>query len=163
MVSRILTTTQGQAQGSWIVLCVMMLFTTTPSSAMQLSDVEWKKRPLLLFAPNHHSVRLQQTQYRLQQNSCELEDRDMFVAVIVGQGHSAMDKQPISLQYASSLRKQFAISSDQFVVILLGKDGGEKYRSYQIPDLDKIFALIDGMPMRQDEIQENPVNCRKQS
>ena len=105
---------------------------------------------------------MQQTQQRLQQNSCELDARDMIIAVIIGQGNSTLDKQPVSLAYASTLRQQFGLSSDQFAVLLLGKDGGEKFRSYRLPDLDQIFALIDGMPMRQDEMQQNPVDCSKQ-
>ena len=54
------------------------------------------------------------------------------------------------------------IDRDQFAAILIGKDGGEKYRRYDVPELDGIFALIDGMPMRQDEMSQNPVDCSEQ-
>jgi hypothetical protein len=155
-----LTSTHGRAKGP-VLLFMMLFFSSTPASAIQLTDVEWKKRPLLLFAPQHDSVRLQQTQHRLHQNSCKLDDRDMIIAVIVGQGNSSIDQQAITLEYASTLRKQFGLSSDQFAVLLLGKDGGEKYRSYRLPDLDQIFALIDGMPMRQNEMYDNHVDCSK--
>ena len=50
------------------------------------------------------------------------------------------------------MRKQYEIQADQFAVLLIGKDGGEKYRLYEIPDLSEIFNLIDGMPMRQMEM-----------
>ncbi len=160
MVNTIFSTTTGQAKNSFLLI-ITLLLSSMPVSAIKLSDVEWEKRPLLLFAPQHDSMRLQQTQQLLQQNNCELDDRDMIIAVIVGQGNSTLNKQPISFEYATALRKQFELSSEQFAVLLLGKDGGEKYRTYRIPDLGQIFALIDGMPMRQDEMQENPTDCSK--
>jgi hypothetical protein len=36
--------------------------------------------------------------------------------------------------------------------VLIGKDGGEAARSFNILDLEKWFALIDAMPMRRAEI-----------
>lgn len=42
-------------------------------------------------------------------------------------------------------------------------DGGEKLRSYTIPDWDTVFALIDRMPMRQDEMVANPMGCEQSS
>ncbi len=118
---------------------------------------------LLLFAPDHQDLRLKQTQYLLQQSSCDIKDRDIITGIIVSQGPSTLDKKSISRQYASSLYKQFDILSGQFVVILLGKDGSEKFRVLYLPDLDEIFTLIDGMPMRQDEIQNRAIDCEKPS
>ncbi len=38
-----------------------------------------------------------------------------------------------------------------FTFILVGRDGGEKFRSNGFVTADKLFALIDAMPMRQYE------------
>jgi hypothetical protein len=38
--------------------------------------------------------------------------------------------------------------------VLIGKDGGEAARSFNILDLEKWFAFIDEMPMRRAEILE---------
>ena len=53
------------------------------------------------------------------------------------------------------LRQQFNLSAGEPrpVFILVGKDGGEKSRQYNTLDLEKWFALIDQMPMRRKEIQ----------
>jgi len=40
-----------------------------------------------------------------------------------------------------------------FCLILIGKDGHEKLRSYEPVSLKKIFQLIDQMPMRQEEMK----------
>jgi phospholipid/cholesterol/gamma-HCH transport system permease protein len=44
-------------------------------------------------------------------------------------------------------------------VVLIGKDGGEKLRVAGIPDLQAIYAVIDGMPMRARETSANPSRC----
>ena len=142
-----------------LILLGALLGTSGYVSAAQMSEYVWQNRPLLLFAPSIADSRLQQTRDKLQLRRCELEDRNMIIGVILKQGESRLDDQPISASYASTLRKRYAIDRDQFAVILIGKDGSEKYRHYDVPELDGIFALIDGMPMRQDEMSQNPVDC----
>jgi len=160
MVNRVMISKQEWMKGS-LLLFILLLLNVTQSYAIQLTDVEWQKRPLLLFAPQHDSIHLQETQQLLQQNSCDLDDREMIISIIVSQGTSSIDQKPISMEYATKLRNQFGVPTEEFAVLLLGKDGGEKYRRYQVPELDEIFSLIDGMPMRQDEMQDNPLDCRQ--
>ena len=53
------------------------------------------------------------------------------------------------------LYKSYQIKLDEpFTVILIGKDGGEKYRSNSILDVDRLFAMVDAMPMRQAEMRQ---------
>ncbi len=85
----------------------------------------------------------------------------MIIGVILEQDQSRLGDQLISPSEASTLRQRYSIDRDQFAAILIGKDGSEKYRRHDVPELDGIFALIDGMPMRQDEMSQNPVDCSK--
>ncbi|TSJ41055.1 DUF4174 domain-containing protein [Mucilaginibacter corticis] len=39
-----------------------------------------------------------------------------------------------------------------FRITLTGKDGGQKYSSDKILELSKLYALIDAMPMRREEM-----------
>ena len=52
-----------------------------------------------------------------------------------------------------------AIGEDAFSVVLIGKDGGEKLRVNAVPDLQSIYEVIDGMPMRSREMDANPGRC----
>ena len=131
-----------------------------PVQAISLSAFEWQYRPLLIFAPQQQDHRLQQLNKTLIDKTCELDDRDMVIGVFVTQGPSHLAKQTMSAQQAEHMRKQYEIQADQFAVLLIGKDGGEKYRLYEIPDLSEIFDLIDGMPMRQAEMQQQSVDCK---
>jgi len=54
----------------------------------------------------------------------------------------------------SPLRKQFSISDNTFTLLLIGKDGSVKAQQTQTVDLQKLFAFIDGMPMRQPEMKK---------
>lgn len=45
------------------------------------------------------------------------------------------------------------MEEDTFVAILVGKDGGEKYRSADPIAPQTLFDLIDAMPMRRREIR----------
>lgn len=50
--------------------------------------------------------------------------------------------------------KKYKVAPDTpFTLILVGKDGGEKYRSEKPAPAAELFALIDAMPMRQSEMR----------
>jgi hypothetical protein len=53
-----------------------------------------------------------------------------------------------------SLRKNFSVPLGQLMSILVGKDGGVKFRQDRILELKEIFRVIDAMPMRQQEMKK---------
>lgn len=57
----------------------------------------------------------------------------------------------IGLANDGLLRDWNVDSAKDFTFILVGRDGGEKFRSNGFVTADKLFALIDAMPMRQHE------------
>jgi hypothetical protein len=57
------------------------------------------------------------------------------------------------------LAKQYAIGENTFSALLIGKDGSEKLRLNEVPDLQAIYAVIDGMPMRSREMSADPSLC----
>ncbi len=123
-----------------------------PAFGAQLSDFKWKNRPLLIFAPDQQDPSLQKIRLALEQRSCDLDDRDMVIGIYLTQGRSSFDGHGISARDASTIRRRFGIHYDAFAVLLIGKDGSEKLRSYEIPELNSVFALIDQMPMRRNEM-----------
>jgi hypothetical protein len=50
------------------------------------------------------------------------------------------------------IRQHFGAS--RFRITLTGKDGGEKYQSNKILTQGKLFAIIDAMPMRREEMRK---------
>lgn len=129
---------------------------SAPATAAGLGDYLWTSRPLLLFAPTAGDRRLVETVNRIEASRCDVVDRDMVIAVVVTEGTSTLDGQAIHADESQRLRTRYAIGENAFTVLLIGKDGGEKLRVNQVPDLGAVFGVIDGMPMRSREASSGP-------
>jgi len=147
-----------------IALAVIFLATSAVlmparAAAAELSDYLWQRRPLLLFAPTENDPRLVETMRRIAASRCDFEDRDMVLGRIVTDATSSLDGNLIDAEQAQRLRSAFGIGANSFSVVLIGKDGGEKLRVNDIPDLQAIYAVVDGMPMRGNEMNADPGRC----
>ena len=143
-----------------------MIFLTTSAALMpaqaaaaELSDYLWQRRPLLVFAPTENDPRLVETVRRIEASRCDFADRDMVLGLIVTDGASTLDGHVVDAEQAQRLMTQYGIGANSFSVVLIGKDGGEKLRVNDVPDLQAIYAVIDGMPMRVREMGADPGSC----
>jgi hypothetical protein len=127
--------------------------------AAELSDYLWQSRPLLLFAPTDSDPRLVETMRRIEASRCDFVDRDMVLGRIVTEGTSTLGGEVVSTDQARRLSSAFGIGANSFSAVLIGKDGGEKLRVNDVPDLQAVYAVIDGMPMRGREMSTDPGRC----
>ena len=116
-------------------------------------------RPLLIFAPSASDKTLQQQLAELRSHAAELRERDVIVVVIANGGsvdrsQGSMPMATLTGNEAAAARKQFAVDDKAFTVVLVGKDGGEKYRQSEVLTVASLNKRIDGMPMRQDEMRQ---------
>lgn len=108
------------------------------ATAADLGRHLWQSRPILVFAlPD--DPRLETQLERFRKADAALSDRQNVVIV---------DTEP-----GSALRSLYRPGS--FTVILIGKDGGEKFRRDALVDPEDLNALIDTMPMRRREMQQD--------
>lgn len=121
-----------------------------------LDTMRTRVRPVLLFAgPNDPRV---QTQYaELAARFKELHDRQMQIVLITQSPTRDGTPTPVGTVAATqpeaeALRKHFHIERNTFTLLLLGKDGGEKFRSTRPVPFERLRALVDAMPMRQQEM-----------
>jgi hypothetical protein len=63
------------------------------------------------------------------------------------------DLEPVIIKQGNALYKQYRVKQKEFTVILIGKDGTEKYRAGKVIPLHNLFAIIDAMPMRKAEVK----------
>ncbi|HEY9908197.1 MAG TPA: DUF4174 domain-containing protein [Thermosynechococcaceae cyanobacterium] len=117
-----------------------------------LSDYQWQHRVALIFAPSERSPAYQQQMQAWQAEAEGMQDRDLKVVEILV-GESRADRQIITAASANRLRQQFGVTTEDFAVILVGKDGTEKQRSQAPVDPTVLFRTIDAMPMRQQEMR----------
>jgi hypothetical protein len=150
----------------FIRIALAVIFLTTSAvlmparaAAAELSDYLWQSRPLLVFAPTDNDPRLVETMRRIEASRCDFADRDMVLGRIIADGASTLDGQGVDTSQAQRLRSEFGVGAGSFSVVLIGKDGGEKLRVNDVPELSAIYAVIDGMPMRGSEMSADPGRC----
>ena len=122
------------------------------SMSLDVSQFQWKKRLLFLFAPNHNHPLFEPLHKSLAAQKTEAADRDLVIFEILESGPSSMNTNYLDPQAVQKLRDKFDVQHGRFAVILMGKDGGIKLNRQDPTQLADIFALIDAMPMRQDEM-----------
>lgn len=132
---------------------------STTAMAAELGDYLWKQRPLLVFSPSDNDPRLAETRSRIDATRCDFVDRDMVLGVLVARGTSTLDGQLIDTDESARLAREYRVGANAFTVVLIGKDGGEKLRVEDVPDLKPIYDLIDGMPMRSGEMGADRKQC----
>jgi hypothetical protein len=120
---------------------------------MDLSEFQWKKRLLFLFSPSSGSEPFSKLLADVDAQRAEIEDRDLVVIKIVGQGESIIDKEPLDPPSIQYLRKRFGVPISEFSIVLVGKDGSVKLQRKDAVPLSDLFQLIDSMPMRQNEMK----------
>ncbi len=135
-----------------VTAALVLTAQTTVSATASLDALQWSKRALVVFSPSRSDDRARSFDAMLSAASCEIEDRDLTVIRVASQ-HAAADPE------AQRLRMRFDVEPHDFRIVLIGKDGGEKLRLDEVPELSSIFALIDGMPMRRAEMREQDRAC----
>lgn len=100
------------------------------------------KRLLTIYTRSADNAFYKQQVQLLAEDKPGLEDRNMVIQTFVYNDSNA------------SAFKKARIKSN-FAVVLTGKDGGEKFRSTKPITLKDLYAIIDAMPMRRQEMRKN--------
>lgn len=99
-------------------------------------------REVILFAYADDDISLKKQLIILNSDPKGLAERDLRISIKLW----GLDK--------SLTHQKYKIPKNLFVFVLIGKDGGEKYRSEKITSLQKLYAIIDAMPMRVYEMRK---------
>lgn len=104
---------------------------------------QWKQRLLLVFAPGPEHPAVGEQMALWKDAGPEASERNLLTFLWKG-----------AAELPAAAKQKYDIDPDKFTVLLIGKDGGVKLRSYEPAGPDRIFALIDSMPMRRDEMRK---------
>lgn len=118
-----------------------------------LASVRWEYRPLLIFTPTDLDKRLSRQTTMLANEAAGLVDRKIAVYIVERDRVFTTFGAPAPAARATTLRRRFRIPDDTFRVVLVGLDGGAKYSEDEPISTDRLFAVIDGMPMRRQELR----------
>ena len=125
-----------------------------------LSEYQWNQRVLLVFGSEQDRGGLfPQQMASLLSHQQDLAARDVIFfqfSLNDGSGPGIGIRTPrIFSEQTELLRQDYGVSPQEFVVILVGKDGSEKLRkTNELLSPQELFLIIDGMPMRQQEMRE---------
>jgi len=122
--------------------------------SIDLNSFKWKNRLLFLFASSEEDRFYLALKEEITRQGMEIRDRDLLVFEVFEKGESRLGKEHLSSGQVLALRKHLSVRSGQFMIILIGKDGGEKLRQDRLVELKEIFGIIDAMPMRQQEMRK---------
>ncbi|MFW6347201.1 MAG: DUF4174 domain-containing protein [Cyclonatronaceae bacterium] len=131
----------------------MMMSSDPEPLELQLSELRWEKRVLLIFTDDASDERYKQQLEMLEEAEAGLNDRKL-VRITLAEGEPAKyEGRPLTEESARQIRARFAPDENRFSFVLLGLDGGEKLRSETPVSMDDLFARIDRMPMRARELR----------
>jgi len=121
-------------------------------SAQELSSHQWKDR-LVIILTTENSKSLHQEQIKIFQDNLDgLEERKLVIySVMPDQYKKGIDAE--SWINSTRLNDRYRQEGKEFEVLLLGLDGGVKLRQSEILSIEKLFAIIDAMPMRRNELR----------
>ena len=115
-----------------------------PALAAGPADIDalrWKSRLLVVVAPSADDLRIARQRQLLAAGQAGSRERDLVLVEAVGPAGAAT-------------RKRFDVPEGAFRAILVGKDGGAKLSDDAPIAPERLFAEIDTMPMRRDEMHE---------
>ncbi len=114
---------------------------SSSSMASPLEEFHWKSRVLIVVAPAGDAAA--QAQRRIYESAAKGMAERSIVLI------EALDDQERSQQ----LRSRFSADGRRFQVFLVGKDGQTAISSEKPVSADNLFALVDAMPMRREEMR----------
>ncbi|HEX8322909.1 MAG TPA: DUF4174 domain-containing protein [Tepidisphaeraceae bacterium] len=137
------------AAGLMAGVCVAATPTTNPSADAAVEAMRWKRRVLILFSPTSDDPALRAQRAIIKADAAGYAEREMTVVEMIND-QATIDGRTVA---AGELRRKFARSSDRFELVLIGKDGGVKQRETTPLASAELFATIDAMPMRKNEMR----------
>jgi hypothetical protein len=141
------------------VLFVLFLMILSSCSSEGASDIleqyMWEKRLVLVFSPNIDNLEMQEQYKVFKDNEDGIKERDIVTWIFINNEKVIVGGEQKPHLYSSPFYKKFQVDDNDFVVIVIGKDGYEKLRiKNKVATSDSIFSLIDSMPMRKKEMLE---------
>jgi len=119
--------------------------------SQNLEKHQWNDRVILIFSNDKSSSELEKQIDLFQKEKVGLEERKLKIYQFSEGDYkfSFFD----SWKKSTLNLKRFFDKEESFKIVLIGLDGGIKLKQNIILTPEKLFAIIDGMPMRKRELK----------
>ncbi|MEM8565540.1 MAG: DUF4174 domain-containing protein [Bacteroidota bacterium] len=125
--------------------------TLTLTSSNPLESHLWKQRVVIVFSRNTQTLNDQLSHFYEAKD--EFTDRDLVIYSLNIKQGTYPDQKSMSQEDYQWFVQNYIQDKDDFLVVLIGKDGGTKFKSNITVANSKLFDLIDSMPMRIQEMK----------
>jgi len=120
-----------------ILSLILALFLVPKDTPGEISKWLWEKRPLIIFVDSEKNPAYQKQLAILQKEVAGLQSRDVVVLTCAGD--------------YPELRSKYRVTKPGVTALLIGKDGGEKWRVDKPFSVEELLRVIDAMPMGSQE------------
>ncbi|MBQ0732832.1 DUF4174 domain-containing protein [Aquimarina celericrescens] len=123
------------------------------SWSQDFKEHQWKNRIIIICTDSFSNPEFQKQKSELNKYPNELKDRKLIVYKVTPDNYRFGLGSTISLRTDKQFFDTFNNEKSQFKIILIGLDGSIKMTWENFIAPTDIFALIDQMPMRKNEIK----------
>lgn len=137
------------------ILFVLFFLNMNSIYAQNIGSYKWKNRLLLVLTDDTDNAiyKKQIKEFRINKNG--LEERKLIVYNIKKDNYKIGLTENIDWQNSTKLYKAYKKTNTTFEILLIGLDGDMKLRKNTFLNCKDLFSIIDVMPMRKSEINNN--------
>ncbi|QTD37192.1 DUF4174 domain-containing protein [Polaribacter batillariae] len=133
------------------IITILFLSISSISFSQSIKKHQWKNRLLLVYADDINSSDFKNQTLILKKHPKELLERKLLIYRFTKDTYNFNFEK--NWKKSNSLYKKYVHNVRRFKVLLIGLDGGIKLQQNSVLKPDKLFAIIDGMPMRKRELK----------
>jgi hypothetical protein len=135
------------------IVFLSIVLVTIFSYGQNIKKHQWENRVLLIFSEDKNSQEFKNQIEILKKEKQGIKERKLIIY--------QFSKNQFTTNFNSVWRpsnlsiKKYVNRNEDFKIILIGLDGGKKLAQNTILTTEKLFSIIDGMPMRKREVKNN--------
>lgn len=139
-----------------IILFILFFLNMNPVNSQNIASHKWDNRILIVFTDDLNNAIYNKQIEEFQNHEDGLEARKLLVYQIIKDNYKiglaeTADWKKSTQDYYKTYKKTNAA----FELLLVGLDGGTKLRETDFISCEGLFSIIDVMPMRQSELNNN--------
>ncbi len=136
-----------------IGILLTCICTTSLINAQEPSTHVWKDRLLIVMTTTKESTEFLQQMRSLERDSMGIKARKLIIYQSTPEQYKKGLQKNSAWRSGSDLYSKYNKENSAFKIVLIGLDGIIKLRETQVLSVEKLFTLIDGMPMRKAELR----------
>ena len=135
------------------ILLIFFMLSSYFSIGQNMKNHLWKHRVVLIYTDDSSSELFKNQTAILKNHQKELDERKVVVYSFTKDAYTFNLEN--NWKKSAELFLKYNPKNTPFKVMLIGLDGGIKLAQPTVLSKEKLFAIIDGMPMRKREIRNN--------